>query len=182
MSEDYPWRDESTLRHLYIDRGLSTHAIADKLGCSQDTVRTWMDRCGVDARDHADAVARAIRSRPAHFETTNRGYERWTTETNGSSAMMSVHRLLAVSEFGIDAVKSMDVHHKNGIPWDNRPENIEPLSRAEHRKEHREIKKPERLAIAALYDATNLSQKEVADRFGTADSMVHNIHNEVFVE
>jgi len=33
-------------------------------------------------------------------------------------------------------VKDKHVHHKNGIPWDNRPENLEAMSRQEHRTIH----------------------------------------------
>jgi len=37
-------------------------------------------------------------------------------------------------------VKDKDVHHNNGIPWDNRPENIEPIPKEEHAKLHTENK------------------------------------------
>ncbi|NWM54968.1 hypothetical protein GY652_27320, partial [Escherichia coli] len=37
---------------------------------------------------------------------------------------------------GYDAVAGKQVHHKNEIPWDNRPENLEPLSDEEHILEH----------------------------------------------
>jgi hypothetical protein len=30
----------------------------------------------------------------------------------------------------------MDVHHKNHIPWDNRPENLEIIGHAEHTARH----------------------------------------------
>jgi len=57
---------------------------------------------------------------------------------DGNSAIHNLihHRLLAVAEWGLDAVRGMDVHHQNNIPWDNRPENLELLTRAEHRREH----------------------------------------------
>lgn len=38
---------------------------------------------------------------------------------------MPIHRLVAVSEYGFDAVANYNVSHKNEIPFDNRPENIE---------------------------------------------------------
>ena len=50
---------------------------------------------------------------------------------------MVVHRLLAVSEWGLDAIRGREVHHKNEIPWDNRPENLELVTREEHGEKHR---------------------------------------------
>jgi len=47
-----------------------------------------------------------------------------------------VHRLAAVAWFGFDAVKNKHVHHKNGIPWDNRECNLEPISPEEHNTIH----------------------------------------------
>ncbi|WP_394297586.1 HNH endonuclease [Halorubrum sp. BV1] len=44
--------------------------------------------------------------------------------------------MLAVSEYRFDSVHNMDVHHQNGIPWDNRPENIELISKEEHDRHH----------------------------------------------
>jgi hypothetical protein len=52
--------------------------------------------------------------------------------------MLPVHRLLAIAEHGTDAVAGQHVHHKNGIPFDNRPENLELLSPSEHSKRHTE--------------------------------------------
>lgn len=43
-----------------------------------------------------------------------------------------LHRLIAVAEYGFDAVAGNDIHHKSGVGWDNRPANIEPIDPAEH--------------------------------------------------
>lgn len=47
-----------------------------------------------------------------------------------------IHRLLAVALYGVDAVAGKHVHHKNGIPWDNRPENLELVDPVEHARIH----------------------------------------------
>jgi len=47
-----------------------------------------------------------------------------------------VHRLLAVSEYGYEKVCNNVVHHKNEVKWDNRPDNIEVMSRTVHAKLH----------------------------------------------
>jgi len=50
------------------------------------------------------------------------------------------HRLLAVAEYGLDEIAGKDIHHKNNIPWDNRPENIKPMSPSEHRSHHAKLR------------------------------------------
>jgi len=37
----------------------------------------------------------------------------------------------------------MDVHHQNGIPWDNRPENLGILDHAEHSSLHGSDSRPD---------------------------------------
>lgn len=53
-----------------------------------------------------------------------------------------VHQLVAIAN-GEDASRvfsngAYHVHHKNRVPWDNRPENLELVSEDEHSIEHRE--------------------------------------------
>jgi transposase len=49
--DEAPWRDEETLRSLYVKEGLSQEEVADELGCSARTVRKWQRRRGVEIRD-----------------------------------------------------------------------------------------------------------------------------------
>lgn len=70
----------------------------------------------------------------APFGLNPHGYEEWRS---GAIDRVLVHRLLAVAEWGFDAVVGKHVHHKNHIRWDNRPENIEPLDPSEHIRKHR---------------------------------------------
>jgi hypothetical protein len=77
------------------------------------------------------------------------GYERWRstehrphTPTDGrEDVYLSHHRLLAIVEcYPLDEpiesvledLAGKDVHHRNGIKWDNRPGNIEPVEHARH--------------------------------------------------
>lgn len=77
------------------------------------------------------------------------GYERWRsterrphTATSGrEDVYVAHHRLLAVVEcysldepivLVLDDLAEKDVHHCNGVKWDNRPENIEPVEHARH--------------------------------------------------
>lgn len=70
------------------------------------------------------------------YETRTDGYERWRLWEGGADRYYYVHRLVAVAEFGVEAVKDHDVHHVNGIEWDNRPENLEPRQPTRHARYH----------------------------------------------
>lgn len=49
---DTPWRNEETLRRLYVDEGMSTNAIGEELGCHGPTVARWLRNHGIEVRDH----------------------------------------------------------------------------------------------------------------------------------
>jgi hypothetical protein len=66
------------------------------------------------------------------FRTTVQGYEEVRTRTSEGLERVSIHRLLAVSEHGFDAVSDMDIHHESDVGWDNRPENLSVLTHSEH--------------------------------------------------
>jgi len=130
------WRDKSVLKEMYCERKLSCREIGSELGCAARTVSKWLDRHGIKVRQLSEANSISARKRPANFETYEKGYERWTTDYRGERSTLRVHRLLAVAEYGFEAVVGNDVHHINHIPWDNRPENIRLLSHADHSRLH----------------------------------------------
>ncbi|MDL0133537.1 helix-turn-helix domain-containing protein [Halobacterium salinarum] len=136
LYEDEPWRDEQTLRKLYKEQGLLTKKIAKRLGCSRKTVNKWIREFGIERRDGGRERSLGHATNPVPLSTRRDGYERWTTRIFGDSESVYVHRLLAVSEHGFDAVAENDVHHRNSIPWDNRVENLAVLSKANHGKLH----------------------------------------------
>lgn len=121
-----PWTDREKLIELYWGRGMSQREIAEELGCNQATISKWFS-------EH-DIPARHTYQEYGNFFTDPRGYE-WFTTTGDR---VRINRLLAVAEYGFEAVRGMDVHHKNRIPWDNRHENVEPLTPEEHRELHRD--------------------------------------------
>lgn len=145
---DQPWRDAETLRRLYHGQGLTTREIANRLGCSNGTVSQWLDRHDIETRENwtagVEAAKRANRVERVKLRTLDSGYEYWAShewrpgDDSRTSEIVYVHRLLAVAEYGFDAVADQDVHHENGIPWDNRSENITLLDKGEHGKLHSE--------------------------------------------
>lgn len=51
MSES-AWRDESTLRRLHYDEGLTKREIAERVGCSQFTLNKWWQRFDIETVDN----------------------------------------------------------------------------------------------------------------------------------
>jgi len=48
---DRPWQNKETLKELYINQGLTTAEIGNKLGCTDVTISDWLDRHNIPARD-----------------------------------------------------------------------------------------------------------------------------------
>jgi len=137
MTGEKPWRDKSFLYDQYWREEKSPYDIAEDGDCSYRTIYDWMDRLGVPRRTQREsALARWRKNSVPQFETYENGYERWVTWYDSERYLVMVHRLLAVAEYGFEAVKGKHVHHDNGVPWDNRPENIELLTASEHSKLH----------------------------------------------
>ena len=144
IPDDRPWQDRDVLMRLYHGEDLTTREIADRLGCTNGTVSRWLDNHDIQTRENwkagSKAGAEASRVPRAYFDTLESGYEFWSVRgarsEDVSSNIVYVHRLLAIAEYGFDAVSGMDVHHQNSIPWDNRAENIELMTKANHTRYH----------------------------------------------
>lgn len=168
MNDTKPWQQQEILHELYWEQGLSLPAMAEELDASVTTLRRWMLRHDIETRDPPSR-------RTARFETRRDGYERWQTTVNGECVDVLVHRLLAVSEFGLEAVCDKDVHHESGVPWDNRPSNLELLGRTEHIAHHRaeshgcepdDIPWRDEEILLELYQNQGLSTAEIGERLG----------------
>ena len=138
ISQDYieaPWRDRDEFKKLYVDKELTLEEIANKFNSHISTIRNWVGEHGFEYR--GNYVNRA------NYYTTRKGYEKWNVSAKDGTDTVAVHRLAAVAWFGIEQVKDMHIHHKNSIEWDNREENIEPMSHGEHMAHHNRVGKYE---------------------------------------
>ena len=124
-----PLDNPDLLREMYHENGMSLSEISDEIGCWSGSVGKAMERHGIERR-------KSTKEKLPKPRTNAYGHEMWRNYSDGTNRAVYVHRLLAVAKYGTERVKGNDVHHINGVPWDNRYENIELLTREEHNKEH----------------------------------------------
>ena len=129
------YQDKETLEYLYHEKDLTQKEIADKLGVAQKTVSNWMRKHDIERR-HEWAKARTPRRQSVNFRVDEKGYEVWTPTVGTGTPDIPVHQLVAVAEYGFEAVKGKHVHHKNGVRWDTRPDNLALMDPSEHASHH----------------------------------------------
>ena len=137
MTDETPWRDYDTMYELYVEQQKSCYDIAEEMPVTARTINEWINRLGIRTRSISEGTVIAKRKRPNFkIQTYSEGYERIETDYRSERYIVHIHRLLAVAEYGFDAVANKHVHHKNGLRWDNRPDNIELLTAEEHSRLH----------------------------------------------
>jgi IS30 family transposase len=129
--------DEEWLREKYHGEGMSITDISEELGVSRMPISRALDRHDIEA--HPDDY-RSWNLHPSFMIKPDGYYVAYSTrrDENGDKKQnrIRIHRLVAVAEYGVDAVAGNVVHHKNGVPWDNRPENLEVMSKEDHVRHH----------------------------------------------
>lgn len=134
-----PWEDEDMMRKMYCEEEMTTAEISENLGCSQATVSNWLGNHGIKARDTWETRYIEFLENPkVPVVTEEDGYERILHTYKGKTEKVYLHRLIAVSKCGFSLVdnEEVEVHHKNGIKWDNRPDNIEVVPKQRHQSIH----------------------------------------------
>jgi len=117
----------------YRSTGLKpSHSMIAKLFGSWNEAKKTADLETIEAYQNRQYASFSTRC----DDTPNSGYEFWYHRCDGELETVRVHRLVAVAEYGIDAVKNMEVHHKNEIKWDNRPGNLKLMTDSDHAKKH----------------------------------------------
>lgn len=136
---------EEKLRELYHGKGQSLRDIGNRYDVEASTVADWLDRFNIETRTATTDLSYV----PLHHHPD--GYVVWRRYEDGKQHSIRVHRLLAVAEWGFDDVIGKDVHHRNGIPWDNRVENLQLVSKRQHLEIHSDVvREKQREAIKEL--------------------------------
>ena len=162
-----PWKSPEVLRRLCYEEKLGPKAIAERIGCSPNTVVYWTDKFGIER----PTLSVDASLNPASYSITNRGYAEWQAMTADGVRSIFVHRLLAISEHGSEAIKNKVVHHKNEIPWDNRPSNLEVMTQSEHATYHMRTDEGDspwqnEETLKELYINQKMILSEIADKLG----------------
>lgn len=124
--KDAVYKNKEWLIQKYHNESKTLEELAEICSVCDETIYYYMEKFDIQRRDNT------VIMKPLNLKTTKRGYEIFQPK----EGRIIHHRLLAVAEYGFEAVKGKEVHHKNGIPWDNRPENIDLLAKEDHQRLH----------------------------------------------
>lgn len=123
--------DPTELRRLYQDEGLSAEAIAAQVGCNGQTVLNHLAKHGIPRRPDG---ARAGDKNPAWRGgriTDKHGYVLVLAPDHphaNSGGYVREHRLVMEKVLGRLLLPNEVVHHKDGVRWNNAPDNLELFS------------------------------------------------------
>jgi DNA-binding MarR family transcriptional regulator len=141
-----PWRDEDTLRELYLDEELTTYEIGDRLGCQDTTVARWLRNYGIEVRK------RGGKHPPKHPKLSN-----------GEWLRDQYHRKRRSTK---DIADQLDVSPSNVRRW---------MNRAGVELHGQLLKYPtlnDEEKLREWYEDEILDTNEIADRIGCSQSAV----------
>jgi predicted DNA-binding protein (UPF0251 family) len=134
---------EEKVKLLY-QQGCTQKEIGNILGCSQKVVWRFMKNHGIKSRLPANKRLPKFREENPSWKGgkhIHSGYVRLRTPTDSiskgeSNGYIREHDYIMEKHIGRALTKDEVVHHINGIKTDNRLENLQLMTRAEHMKLH----------------------------------------------
>lgn len=128
--------NEEWLREQYLEEKRSMRDIGGEVNMTPSGVKKWINNFGIEARGPSERHLHT----PASFSTLPKGYEVSRSKLNYETDSVYIHQLVMIAE-GASPAKVFSngryhIHHKNGIYWDNRPENLELKAAKVHGSDH----------------------------------------------
>jgi transposase-like protein len=180
---DKPYQNADWLYEQYVEKDKSMPQIERETGVNSGTIYYWIEKHDIKTRDRIDEVKRKRRVEWANYHTNSHGHPRWkATNGDNNEDIVYVHRLLAVSEWGFDHVAGKDVHHKNGVPWDNRIDNLEPMKTGDHMSHHssgqdnwenKDTPWRNKNKLETMYIEKKMGPPQIAEELGCGPSTIH---------
>jgi len=147
QQSDGKYANRKWLSEQYVGKERSMEDIASSCGVSRATILKYLRRFGIKTRTAVEHKAKepvAITNEKGELGEFPGCYRKvmssWMVDGERQHRSVYVHQLLAIAE-GADPKNVFShgeyhVHHKNGIRWDNRPDNLEFTTREEHMRHH----------------------------------------------
>jgi len=128
-AEEKPWHDPETLERLYHGEELSAKRVAERLGCSPQTVRHWLIEFEIPRRSAGHTTIERESAPKRKYPTIQ-----------GDGRTVLLHRFVAFASGKMSFEELCDpqkvVHHRTNIGWDNRPKNLKVMDLGEHTSMH----------------------------------------------
>lgn len=164
IPDEDPHRDEDLMRTLYVDKEMSQSDISAVLGKSTGCIQDWLKRHDIETRSISEGMSIARGGTKDLYFWTNKAYG-YEVFKSGRKDSFYHHRLLAVAEYGFEAVIDMDVHHKNGLSWDNRHDNLQLLTPSAHQRTENGYNWLDELRAVEMY-TEGLSSYDISEVIG----------------
>lgn len=174
--------DPEVLKRLYHDRGLTLKEISERSSVTRGAIGYQMKKNGIERRSRGTKEGERLVTHTTYCMEGHGCMSWYSRDPDGKQRCMKVHRLVAIAEWGVDAVAGNHVHHKNEIPWDNRPSNLEVKTPEDHHSDHMSgSSHPQsKLTESDVRDILSRvggdeTQKEIAEDHGIAHTTVSMI-------
>lgn len=117
------------INEMYNYQNRTQKEIADVLGCSKSTISRKMKKFGIESSYNGSL-------HPCFFSSD--GYSSCTARTSEGRKQFYIHRLAAYAHFdgSFEEFRKREIHHRTKYKFDNRPENLEPVSEQQHKEIH----------------------------------------------